>query len=540
MKKIVRILVSFFIIFTLLSCNHENVVEINKPWLSGKTSQGISLDCDYKIEYYESFKPSMVVAKAYIREERNYQKVVSIYEEAENHYYGCIEGYKKEYIKFCLYGKEEDQKKYTAFEDASVDLLKWYNEVEHMAYKNSFKEVFYGDMTDEEIEEEIGKEYPERYYELKKTMNKAKADLLLLDKDDENYPHQVDELYSIFVNSSNELSKYESFDNYLDYSYFSEYDRDYKASDTDEFFKGVIDVVIPKFNEVLVNYQNDLNMLSRSDEKIFDNIFEDDAFTNSFSYIEEYKKNMGGEFEESFDNLFKEGGKYFISYEKDGYEGAFQSSYYEFFEKNPFVFYGPNYHNALTVVHEFGHYFADDKGTNKSKCYDLSETQSQGNEFLFLNYLLENKDFSNNLKNLINDYSLYDSLITILYASIVNEVEKKCYTMDNFDSNGLIKAVDELYEEYPLLSKSIFKKSYILDYCRKVLLTAPGYYISYATSLIGALNINKIAQTSFDDAKAAYLMIINYSEDLDEYREIYNYAGLKDPLARETLEYIFK
>ena len=71
-----------------------------------------------------------------------------------------------------------------------------------------------------------------------------------------------------------------------------------------------------------------------------------------------------------------------------------------------------------------------------------------------------------------------------------------------------------------------------------VSIDSPGYYISYATSLVGSLNVDMLARESFASGKEAYLKLINY-EGVSDYRDVYEYAGLMDPLSLEAFRYIF-
>ena len=65
------------------------------------------------------------------------------------------------------------------------------------------------------------------------------------------------------------------------------------------------------------------------------------------------------------------------------------------------------------------------------------------------------------------------------------------------------------------------------------------YYISYSTSLIGSLDIYKMATESFNKGKEAYLKLIDYDFSIKGYRDVYAQAGLHDPFSEECFQYIF-
>ena len=77
----------------------------------------------------------------------------------------------------------------------------------------------------------------------------------------------------------------------------------------------------------------------------------------------------------------------------------------------------------------------------------------------------------------------------------------------------------------------------MLLYASNVVVTSACYYISYATSMIGSLYLEKLAYNDFDKAKESYLKLFTY-ENCNSYREVYEYAGIEDPFKEELFKFI--
>lgn len=501
------------------------------PYLRGQTVKGHEVSYEFDEDEYQAFELRLTDAKRKCENEVDFNEFYEVYEEAEDFYNLLSKGYKAEYLEYCLYGKDESQENYLTFQNRKTDIAQWYNEVEHMAYKNSFKSLLYPNMSDEEILNQIGNEYPEEYYNINKELDKITADFLSLDDEEDNFETEAEKLTVSYINKANELNPYLGKD-YFSYSYEHSYERDYLPENTDNYFKYVMQYTLPAY----VNLESSSTRgLTASEKELYNNLYVNkEAFLNCFDEIKAYKDNMGGVIKEAFDNLFTEDGYYYISYDKNGYDGAFQDT---FTDGTPYVFYGPGYHDPFTVVHEFGHYTAATK-YNGSLCYDLAETQSQSNELLFALDYLNRHNASNNLKKAVINEKLSDFYSTIIIASIVNEVEKYCYAKSPMKTGDIDTAVNIIFNKYHSLS-TVYNKAGIQMYCKYVMVYSPAYYISYSTSLIGSLNIYKMASLSFENGKEAYLKLIDYDFSMKNYRDIYRQAGLYDPLSEECFRYIF-
>ena len=503
------------------------------PYLRGETVKGHELTYEFNETEYNAFVTELADAKRKCENEVDFNEFHATYKKAEEVYNKIVQAYKVEYLEYCLYGKDESQEKYLEFQNKSTDIVQWVNEVEHMAYKNSFKGLLYEDMTDEEILAAIGKEYPEAYYNIRKELDQISADFLSLDNSKGSYPSDAERLTIAYVNKANELNPYLG-ETYFSNSYKTDYLRDFTPTDTDNYFKYVMQYTLPAYKRL----DSSLSRLTSSEKelyyKLFGNGSKPDVFLTDFDEVEAYKESMGGVIKEAFDNLFKDGGYYYITYDNNGYDGAFQDT---LTDGTPYVLYGTHYHDPFTVVHEFGHYTAATKNASHT-CYDLCETQSQANELLFALDFINRHNASDNLKNAIINNKFKDFYSSVIVCAIVNEVEKYCYAQSPMKTGDIDAKVDAMFNEYGLTAAR-FSKEGVKTYCKSVMVYSPAYYISYSTSIVGSLDVFKMATESFAKGKEAYLKLIDYDFSIKGYRDVYAQAGLHDPFSEECFQYIF-
>ena len=563
-KKFILLLLLVLSLFTFVSCNTNtnNVVSSStegsvptatdpststatsttvatstqqheEAWRQGKTIIGnpiVQTLTDAELAELDSLKESGLNK---VTTETDYEGFDEIYNKLYELYYKIYEAEIKNEMDYYVYGTNAAMDKYLELDEIRIDLIDWINEVEHLAYKNSFKDRFYEGMTDAEILEAIGEDYDDEYFELSKELNRIRTESENIS--DREIEEKFDPLYKQYFETGNALAKYLGYNTYMDYAYPNVYDRDFTKEDTSVFFQNVYKYVVEAYIQTNSELKKVTKKLTADEKKIYNSITSDDIFLGNFELIEEYTTAVGGIMKEEFDKLFTDGGNYFISYESGGYGGAFETDYYNVtLEKQvPFVYYGPKYHSATTVVHEFGHYLANTQNFSSNLCFDLAETHSQANEFLFLEYLCQNKNYSDNLKKAIMLNQYVDAYSTIVIASAVNEVEKRIFSQDSYAIGDLEKIVKALIKEYPDISEVYTN---LLGYCRYVIIRSGSYYISYATSLFGSLYIDSMAKKDFNSAKETYFKLI---ENQNGYEEAYTYAGIQNPFTEEAFIYIF-
>ena len=501
---------------------------------TGKTQEGKPISYSFNEKTEAKMRRLMAECDEALENGSSADILIDKYIELDDCYYDGMDAEELELLRYYLYGDIEYLDKATHYYDFLIECEQWIysflDKIIESPIKNSF---FYG-MTDEEIDEYVGKGKSDGFYYYKTIMNGILYDYGQIDwTDPENYD-LIEEYYVEFVDAANKMAQSEGYANYLGYAYEVENGRSYKVEDTDRFFENVKKYVIPYWQEINKKYENDYNSLSEEDRKTVDSFLDDDGFGEYFDMFYEYKKAVGGTFERAFDNLWRKNGMFYISYDNEGY-GAYQ--YAVPTTGAPYVFFGVGYHEILTIVHEFGHYYEAYRGWQTSEG-DLCETQSQANELLFLRFVENSGFFSDEVMNVIKENKIEEFLSHIVTAALINELEKKAYYDDEFTLGEADAYVESILDETGLDGDPFDLR----DYWHYVVIDRAGYYINYATSLIGALNLYKISEDDFEAAVDAYIKLVDYQNNGVECNlsVVYSYAGLYNIFTEEAFKYIFE
>ena len=246
------------------------------------------------------------------------------------------------------------------------------------------------------------------------------------------------------------------------------------------------------------------------------------------SYYKTFAEAVGGDYLDAYNKLWN-GGNYFFAYDPDlSYNGAFTTYIYD--DNLGAVYFGPSYQAIMTIVHEFGHYYAatvcgDEEG---SQSIDLAEVQSQGDEWLFLSQIEQYT--GSKVGRLVVEYQLFEALVTIVQSTMVNEFEIYAYTHSELtpsDFDEVYKEVCEKFGGYDIISAVFGYDPEI--YWHYVVIDSPAYYISYAVSLISALEIYAVAEEDLSAGAEMYMNICNYDFENGVFLDIIKDAGLSDP-----------
>ena len=435
-------------------------------------------------------------------------------------------------LKYMIYGDEEIRAESDRLSALKVDFNQWHNDILHELAEGPYRGDFFAGMTDEEIESVIGTKRSEEYYAYQKEMDETQSEFISLDPTASDYYDKVDALYVKFVKVAQNFARSAGYDNYLEYAYANVYYRDYKPDDTEAFYNNVMKYVVPADKKKISEVYDIYRALSPEDKETVDDFFTGDGFINGFDKFTAYKNAIGGEMAKAYRHLWRRGGNYYISYEDKSYGTAFTNSFPNTGE--PYLYFGKGHHQILTIAHEFGHYFADYSGSFV-QCYDLCETQSQSDELLFVQFVKNQGYYNDATMKMIENYRVSNAYSTVIMCTLVNELERKVYADDDLTIGETDQYVDEIMEGKSELADDFDLKRY----WRIVAIDSPAYYISYATSMIGALNVYEIAREDFDSGASTYLKLISYPSTCTTFGAVYDYAGLKNPLAEETFAYIF-
>lgn len=359
-------------------------------------------------------------------------------------------------------------------------------------------------------------------------------------------------LYEQLVNKNNQLAVLYGYDNYMTYAYKNVYNRNYTPAQTKAMSAFVKKYIVPLYTSINAKFETAYNALDGNDATdadinlynglMFDSLFTKttskyfdevkdaiDLISNYFKYLDSSNDVM---FYDAVEDLFKTG-NYFVGQ----VEGAF--TYYMPQVGNTILYfdntdYGEGYYhcysNSFTFVHEFGHYYENVHNLTKSGerplSYDFCETQSQGNEMMFLAWLGSNTTASKGY-NAVKYSQLANLLQTVLNATAIDEFEQAVYT-GSYEGYTTLNA-----NNYQDLYDTICTKYGINDeengntYWMGVCFDNAAYYISYAMSALPSIEIYAKAvdkDGGLDVARTAYLTL--FTNASTDYNTVLAAAGL--------------
>lgn len=419
-------------------------------------------------------------------------------------------------------GKSEDyQKQDDIYNDYYKMQDQYYGLYVALAKEGSYNNLFFKSYTEEQIQKFI-KDHTDPGGGGTSGQGTSKKIQNLLDQYKAGKVERF-EAYSQLVSLSNQLASEKSYTNYLDYAYRL-YQREYKVSDALDLSQKVIENITPLYTnmkEKLSNSEKD------SDVKESNNKLSKNFFGKNMDLLRNYAKDLGSDYKVNFQKLFEEGRYYF----SDVYNPNTTAYTANFVSKGNVLFLSKDYQSMSSLVHEFGHFNAH-YTYGDSVVLDLSETQSKGNELLFLSYFKNSNSFTSEIKADYTYDTLCDSINALLLDFAVNELEYFAYN-NSFDQTSLENKWVELLTKYgATISRNKF------DYMYQVLLNYRGYYVSYGVSELAALQLFAKGLTNFSVAANAYKSIYTKDGDSEKFKKSLENAGLFDVFSDDSFTLI--
>ena len=408
----------------------------------------------------------------------------------------------------------------------------------------------YEDMTDEELErstrmEALGQEYEkamaEEYsYEYKGktwTMDSLMEEGYTMDQEDalaiyngiiKEQALAVGEIYLEILDLCYEDAESEDYENYPEYCYDCVYLRDYEPEDVDELCKqirGRCRNYVVEIQNMGENFNNDPGWITEDDRATFEMLL---------PVFEDIDPELGVSLRHLLNcNLFD------LKSTPNRSNRGFTISFDKY--NDAFIFDSPyqSMDDLFTYVHEFGHYNADyykySKDYEEVTNLDLSEMQSQGLEVLaadYYPYLLGQK------VGTTLTYSEISNLVNAIYQGcMVTEFENYAhYHHGELTVEDLGRKYKEICEKYGYSNNDEEVYNWINI---SHLFVSPCYYISYATSALGALELYAEAQIDRDSAVRKYMQMSSMRQ-LWGYRETINFVGMDDVFERGVPRKIFQ
>lgn len=519
LRIIITSLLLLLITFSLTSCEFLTI-ERNKYDASSGYFLSDSLNYNITKKDYENIDKYKALVDNSLANNQNVEEFSSNWTTVIYYFNYITKCYVKSKIACDMEITEEGLNKSNELLKYYLSFYNWYkNSIVKIANSN-FKEYVFNGMSEEEINEyiaNISSSSGENNLEYQTSLASLQNEFSLLEKSE--YNTKGYQIYSKIITLNNDYAKTLKFDNYIEYIN-DHYDRDYGIKDINNFISYVKKYLMPLYKNYYELFNSKMNDITKLNEiNDFKKIINSN-FMKYKDYIDGYSNYLGNGYLDIYKDFYNKG-HYFLSNKSTAYDGAYTSSFYD---GSYYMYFGPNYQNLFTFIHEYGHYTSFMLGTTSS--LDINEIQSQANELLLLNYLVNN--YSGYSIDLLKVYKIYESLSTIMRATIVYDFEMNVY------QNNYQDKYDELYDEilkeygdYEFLAI----KNRLDDYWYIPTINSPGYYISYAVSLTSAFTIYSDSNNS-DKGKEEYLkLIVTNSNGINELCEEINLAN---PFVEQT------
>ena len=336
------------------------------------------------------------------------------------------------------------------------------------------------------------------------------------------------ELYLELVGIEKRIAEKAGFDNYAEFAYEFEYERDYTVEDAAELSAAVKKYCVDELESLysgLTNPErlglqtafNGTNQLEKRREYIEEYVHEiSPNMVEAYNYLVEYQLSV------LTDSPVSRAGAY----------TTFMPSY-----DIPFIYIqeGGGFYDVTTFIHEFGHFYSNYMGgreTAYNMSLDTKEICSQANELLFLPYY--GKYYKPDTYTGVVKYQMINALSSLIEGCLYDEFQQYVFSHD-------LKTVEEINEAFCEISRSYGMGDdyyYVdLDYVWVDVLhnfEVPMYYISYATSIVPALQVMELSLTDRQKAIDVYNDIVASDPELS-FSQVVADAGLGDPFDEKTI-----
>lgn len=437
-------------------------------------------------------------------------------------------------VYYCNMSDEASSERHLNTQEMFYDLQdKYMQSCRTMYLESPHSAELFADWSEDEIRELL--EYDPTIMEVKKEIEELQVQYDNL-PEDVYFADASVELYKQIVIKNNELAKLNGYDNYYDYASVNVYGRDYTAEDLATFRQYIIEYVVPNFESVYKDFEA-WRDLSTTRQNTFLDFVTGDFDASKKNYLLMYLYSLEGTMGENMLHVFDNKNCVF-SNNSNSHPTAFQTYMYE--DEKPFCLFGSNGQTANTMVHEIGHYYAA-VTNNDINNYDLCETHSQGNEFLFINFCKD--EMNKNIYSCVRAYNLVNAAFVMILATVVDEFEQKVYALDSEtiaamtseDFDAIMTEVCEPYGGVDWVSNNI---SDPYDYWRQVAISNPVYYISYAVSAVAAVEIFALAETDTEAAFTAYRALVENVTEEDGFLNSLKKAGLYTPFEEDAFKQV--
>ena len=477
---------------------------------------------------------SIAQLETYIDEGKN-RKILSAFEEMDEktdyitHQYVSAEiGYYSDLDDDTAYAN------YVEAEDIYMDMREECVRVMRKLYDSdlSAKNKIFADWTKQQLKDlETANE---DVIALERRQNELLREYLELeDPESKAWSEAVEDIYYDHVAIGQQLAAYYGHDNFYDYLAGEIYMREYTEAQREAFRKNVKEQILPFYLEVAARYDEKRDALTQEQKDQLKALRKDACLVDNVyltGYIDSYPEEM----RTIMHNLFDREAAVYT--QADSAHVVAFTNYSEYYDQ-PYVFYGNNAQDLLTVVHELGHYASFYHFTDATLPYDTCEVHSQANEWLMLHYL--NGEIDPDVYEAFLLWRLDYGLSTIVVCTVVDEFEELVYRQNALHSPEEFRAIlYRVLDEYETIDGVMDYEDFYI-YTQYVTMESPVYYLSYATSELVSMLFYTIAEEQgYEEAQEIYINLCLETPIGEVFFDTLMDVGLPNPFETDTVREI--
>ncbi|MBR4626163.1 MAG: hypothetical protein IKO47_00395 [Ruminococcus sp.] len=397
----------------------------------------------------------------------------------------------------------------------------------YLAFTRCSEKDEYKDLAEKYVTDDILDTFSSASMTPKRVEGYAKVDYELSDE-------RLDEYYDIYDDDDMDEDEKElkCAEIYLDilseYDYdefYEKYGRDFSPEHARELADVVIDELLPAYKYLSTSFAKM--------DGAYDLYYSPPEFNDPFGIIRKYAPSLSSDISEYADKIVDDE-LFCVANDEDAYPGSFTTSLH--LTDDSFIFINdPKGERTLsTAIHEFGHFYSAYKSGvepfNGAFCVDVAEIQSQGFEFLFMQFY---DKIYGDLAEPMKVYTTMDMLDSIAGGFIVGKFESVILERrDELTPQDVVDIWHDIADDE--VNYSFYYFNHIFE--------NPGYYISYGTSALAAFDIWKDCLTAPDKALKKYEKIAKispYSHDT-YFCDTLDKCGFSDVLTKTYVKNLAK